>query len=940
MNPILRKLVIIFLSLLVLPSSFLKAQEEVIFDETIDWQWTLPQVYGGNSFYWWHLPNESGTINYGTMPTDNWKSPYDYENGSIYLRFEVLDQPTSQSFVVQVGIWQDESKAGGYSECISSNSLLSGGTGSSIEANIGSPGSWWQKRDDAHVDFTRPEDFFKIGLALWKGNGECIPMGQGWNNSNACSNPETEAAKIFPMQAKVTVVAVASGHTFSGWENYPTGGTKPAAPSYTIDYINSRTNEVVPSTDEYSYNSSMSDAISGSGSKLSLTPGQDVYLRTKANGEIQASYIKHLVVAARPSAPAFGYDAVNLRTSSTVSSDYEYADNSSMTGAVSGTGNYVSFPLGSTRYFRKKATASAFTSNVQTLLGTASTGTPEFVILNEVFTYTDETVDNGFFFFHYNSSMPTNWLSPYDFYHGQVYTRYEIISQKTTEPVALQFGIWQRLPVGSEDINDLYESMAEEITLNGPGSIKTQNSSPSTWWTYNGGVDYTQMNNVWHFGINPWNTDPFEQIRSEKTATWALRNIYWYPMKVKITVVAVADGYTFSGWDNYVSGTGAAPEFHIDYAAEQTTEIVTPSVQYSYNQSSWNYGTSAKLTLTPGQNVYFRNVSSPSDVSLLTVPARSAAPAFAIDFLNERTTAAVSSAYQYSVNENMSSSSTGTGQPATVTPGTTLYIREIATASKFASEKQALVVPSRPEAPVIGVDFINLTTSVVVTSSQWVSINSNMSGASLGNGTKIAITPGTDLYIRQKGTSSQFASEILHLVVPQRPVLSISLSNPVSVTPVPITVTFSNTVTGFTAEDLVVTNGTAQSVAGNFTANIKPTVSGNVRVSIPANVVNEGNFASEALNFTYQLQSALEPGIEQSFVLYPTCTQDNIFVTYSGSYSSIIYEIIDYSGVLVKKGEITGIGTSISVANLPKGLFLMRLNIEGTYSKPFRFIKE
>ncbi len=192
----------------------------------------------------------------------------------------------------------------------------------------------------------------------------------------------------------------------------------------------------------------MSGAVSGTGQKLTLTPGHDVYFRTKASGETLASYIQSLDVPENPAAPNFTYDAVNHRTSTTVSSAYEYSSSSDMSGAVTGNDTYVVIPAGTTKYFRKKATGSAFKSNIQALdeSSVPPTGSPEFVILNETIDYPNSTDDNGFYFFYYNSSMPSNWLTPYDFYNGQVYTRYEIISQATSTPVALQFGIWQKLP--------------------------------------------------------------------------------------------------------------------------------------------------------------------------------------------------------------------------------------------------------------------------------------------------------------------------------------------------------------------------------------------------------------------------------------------------------------------------------------------------------------
>jgi hypothetical protein len=194
--------------------------EAVVFDNTIEWGWPLGESYGGNSFYWWHRSEESGVVDFGSMSATNWKSPNNFEEGNFYLRFEVLEQPTDSSFYIQFGIWQDLDKEGGYSETVSSISLLEGGNGSYVEAGLGTPSTWWQKRGDAKVDFKRPEDFYRIGLVLWKEDPLCLPMAQGWNNSNQCPNPETEALNFFPMTARVTVVAVAEGSTFSGWDNY------------------------------------------------------------------------------------------------------------------------------------------------------------------------------------------------------------------------------------------------------------------------------------------------------------------------------------------------------------------------------------------------------------------------------------------------------------------------------------------------------------------------------------------------------------------------------------------------------------------------------------------------------------------------------------------------------------------------------------------------
>ena len=192
--------------------------EAILFNDTIQWQWELGEWYGGNSFYWWHNTS-SGVEDLGKLP-GNWTKPDDFGNGNFHLRFEVIDQPTDSAFQLQLGFWQDRDKDGGHSETVSPHQTLEGGKGAMIESDLGSPSTWWQLRPDAPVDFSRPGDFYMVGLALWKHSDPiCIPMGQGWNSSIACPDAGQVAAEFFPMKARVLVVAVAESHTFSGCDN-------------------------------------------------------------------------------------------------------------------------------------------------------------------------------------------------------------------------------------------------------------------------------------------------------------------------------------------------------------------------------------------------------------------------------------------------------------------------------------------------------------------------------------------------------------------------------------------------------------------------------------------------------------------------------------------------------------------------------------------------
>jgi hypothetical protein len=756
--------------LIVSSISSVSAQQFMLIDKTFTWSETT----GGDGCYGYHFFTDMGQAT-----TTNWKSPYDYQNGLFYFRYEIISQPELpgggyEPFGISFCIWADRNYEPGLWKENCSNITWFTGPGSTIEISE-NPSAWWTK--NGGIDWSALDKLWRFGNPFWVAGG--CPLASA---NCTCADPSiwtNERTKYLPLNLRLTIVAVAQGQSFLGWDYYLNGGSpslRQPTPTYGIDYYNERTNKVVPSTDEYAYNSSMSGAVSGSGSVLYLTPGQDVYFREKANGDTLASYVQHLTVPSRPAAPNFTWDQANQRTSYVVSSDYEYSTSADMSGAVSGTGSYVSIAAGSTKYFRKKANGSAFKSNIQTLQGVAGTSIgPEFVIINETIDYPNSTDDNGFYFFYYNSSMPTNWTSPYDYYNGQIYVRYEIISQATSTPAGIQFGIWQKLPV---ETGHLYESMGDILTLNGPGSVVTYNSSPNTYWALDGGVDYTQMDKVWHFGINPWkivSAGEKYQIRQENASVWAERFTYWFPMKVKVTVVAVASGYTFSGWGNYLTTKAPTPTYGIDYTNELSDKVVPTTDEYSANSnmSGAVSGTGQKITLTPGQNKYFRTKAqgsvTASDIQTVNVPARPANPSFAIDYTAENTSIAVSSDYEYASSADMSSASSGTGVKVNVTPGSNLYFRKKATAGSFKSGVQTLTVANRPAAPLFTIDYANERTAEAVSSSYAYSANADMSSSVTGTGDKPAITPGTSKYFRKLATAGEFASSIQVLTAPARP---------------------------------------------------------------------------------------------------------------------------------------------------------------------------
>ena len=558
----------------------------------------------------------------------------------------------------------------------------------------------------------------------------------------------------------------------------------------------------------------------------------------------------------------------------------------------------------------------------------------EFLVHDEIYEWGTDASE-GKRSWYFDGAGPANWLTPDNYYSGQFYFRYEILSQPTSRACQMQFVIWQDWNYPTSWL----EQASPLTTVYGPGSIITTNSSPATWWQYNGQpLDFSRPADFYKFGVMVWSADPSGRIaqyladRPEVDIydeIWADR-FDWFPLQVRFTIVAVSAGSTFSGWENYVDGTtpppppppppadsceniadspapgpnavqaenmtlnnyyqqgliGASggmvaglwnpntglsnesgsistnftlsdgiydievvyldendgespfnlklngttinswvgelqecqnkytkitttnvtilngdlitiegqkadnafakvdyidfvyisdiytdyPEFSIDYFNERTGELVTGEYQYSYNQSDWITGTDSYLTLTPGQDVYFRYVTAPANIQHLEVDGRPSAPAFTVDYSLETTLQAVSSDYQYSTAANLSGAVTGAGSSVELTPGQNLFFAAMSTETSFRSEIQTLIVPSRPSAPpAIDINFPSETTGSVIGNTIEYAVTADMVASTAGTGTAVSLVPGQDLYFRYISTVSSFASYIYHLDVPERP---------------------------------------------------------------------------------------------------------------------------------------------------------------------------
>ncbi len=551
-------------------NSYIINAQTVVFDEEIYWEWDIPQDYGGYSFYWWHRPDK-GMFNLGDMPSDDWTSPNNYYSGEFRMRFEVISQPSSEPFYIQFGIWQDSDKGSDHPETVCSRQYVS--SGSVFQGSLGSPTTWWQKEPGDPVDFSRPEDFYRIGIVLWNDSPLCIPMGTSWN-ADGC--PEN-AYKYFPMRARVTITA------------YPgSGGPVIYPPNYAVDYYNERTSKVVSTEDQYSYdNFSGGSVYDGDGSYLTLIPGQDVYFRKKAD------YTKKqtLDVPSRPSAPNFGIDFINERTNDVVSEGFEYSYESDMSDAVSGSGSYLDLVPGDMIYIRKKATSSSFRSNIQYLSVPQRPPLPEFeidylnertkTVIGEEFEYTSAPDMNG---------AITGNNDYLEVFPGQVlYFRKKASSESFMSEVQ-SLHVPERPAAPGFKVDFANEEISEGV---GSEYIYATDSTMSDAVPGDGSMIHVV---------------PGSQLCIQKKATDST-------FQSHVQVIILPD-------------RPETPSVSIDYFNETTGEVINDDLEYSGNITfvPSETGTGQTILVEPGDLLYFRKLATDtsfsSEIFELTAPLR------------------------------------------------------------------------------------------------------------------------------------------------------------------------------------------------------------------------------------------------------------------------------------------------------------------------------
>lgn len=198
------------------------------------------------------------------------------------------------------------------------------------------------------------------------------------------------------------------------------------------------------------------------------------------------------------------------------------------------------------------------------------------------------------------------------------------------------------------------------------------------------------------------------------------------------------------------------------------------------------------------------------------------------------------------------------------------------------------------------VDFTAISEVAVATP-----ITVNASGAGTYQVCALGRNSGGDWQV----TPTSSAVLTIDLVAPTV-TLSSSTSATTNTTPIPVTATFSESVTGFAVGDITATNGTISNFSGSgavYTFDVTPTADGVVTVGVAANVAQDaaGNDNTAATSLTRTYDSQPPSVVISSSTTSPTNGSFPVTVTFNESVTGFVA-----GDIVVANGTISGFAGS------------------------------
>jgi regulation of enolase protein 1 (concanavalin A-like superfamily) len=261
--------------------------------------------------------------------------------------------------------------------------------------------------------------------------------------------------------------------------------------------------------------------------------------------------------------------------------------------------------------------------------------TNEFLVFQGDRLFNDS--DHGFHYFYridrdtIPSSWPSNWISPVDYWNGSWYMRVQLKTRNGTESNAftLQPCIWQYPADGNTTIPAELESCGSQFMLSNLDTYVNINGPLANWWHkgVNGDkkIDLSRPYDIKRMGLVLRQFSPNCLISDYVTPNcWDQRGNYT-PFSFNLTIVAVANGATFSGWSKYIGGGDATPPNVIGNTPTGANIPVYTQIKITFSEAmnhssvqsafstnpvttgsfSWSGN---NMTYTPGSNLAYNTI--------------------------------------------------------------------------------------------------------------------------------------------------------------------------------------------------------------------------------------------------------------------------------------------------------------------------------------------
>lgn len=220
-------------------------------------------------------------------------------------------------------------------------------------------------------------------------------------------------------------------------------------------------------------------------------------------------------------------------------------------------------------------------------------------------TFTTTVDDHGFRYFHAAPAAGLDWLTPANFYEGELHIRYEVLDYPSDKPFQLSVCIWADVAKENGKWKNWRETCARQTPIWGKG-VFTQSSTPSDWWCLNGEpVDFGRIRDFEKLGLVLWSHDRrnmSDWVPADKSSWDQAKD--FLPLTVRVTLLGVSKDDSFSGWEHHLARPDSWRYVHVDGRRAKWGDFDPPNWLRYFGLDAGDLDGDGDLDLVSGRHVY------------------------------------------------------------------------------------------------------------------------------------------------------------------------------------------------------------------------------------------------------------------------------------------------------------------------------------------------